>query len=312
MRRAVGAVAVLVALVLAYPAVANEESVRVNEIDPREGFVELLDLSPPENPFFFSESYFVRSYDGAGNEVAAQEYPSPPPFTPRTPFVMSIALPPGGGQVCFERPRREFDDDFAMRERRLHCMGYGEVTNPAIRRLQLGPRRLPMPVAPFPPPGESVQRQPCGKAAVARSTRGAENVDVPAACAGEPTACDDPRKWDVTVPRLVVKLPRVHDVDRPLIMKVTMNEPGDFTFRGSVAVGYPRPGRSFLFGPFQRELRANVTARIRIPIPPRFKPMIKRAARRGIETRGGYAGVGRDKACFKNRFHSSRSFTIVP
>jgi hypothetical protein len=39
--------------------------------------------------------------------------------------------------------------------------------------------------------------------------------------------------------------------------------------------------------------------------------MIKRAGR-GVVTRGGYAGVGRDKACFKNRFHSSRSFTIVP
>ena len=137
-----------------------------------------------------------------------------------------------------------------------------------------------MPVAPFPSPGESVQRQPCGKAAVARSTRGAENVDVPAACAGEPTACDDPRKWDVTVPRLVVKLPRVNDVDRPLIMKVTMNEPGDFTFRGSVAVGFPRPSTSFLFGPISRDLRANVTVRIRIPIPARFKRMIKRRPRR--------------------------------
>ena len=312
MRRAVSALAVILVLVLADAAAANEESVRVNEIDPREGFVELLDLSPPENPFFFSESYFVRSYDGAGNDVAAQEYPKPVPFTPRTPFVLSIALPPGGGQVCFERPRREFDDEFAMSERRLHCMGYGEVTKPAMRRLQLGPRRLPMPVAPFPPAGESVQRQPCGKAAVARSTRGAENVDVPAACAGEPTACDDPRKWDVTVPRLVVKLPRVHDVDRPLIMKVTMNEPGDFTFRGSFFVGYPRPSTTFLFGPFKRELRTNVTVRIRIPIPARFKRMIKRAGRRGIETRGGYAGVGRDKACFKNRFHSKRTFTLVP
>jgi hypothetical protein len=310
-RPAVTAVVLILVLLLADAAVANDESVRVNEIDPREGFVELLDLSPPENPFFFSDAYAVRSYDGAGNEVAAQEYPTPVPFTPRTPFVLSIALPAGGGQVCFERQRNP-ESTLPFEEYRLHCMGYGEVTKPAMRRLQLGPRRLPMPVAPFPPPGESVQRQPCGKAAVARSTRGAENVDVPAACAGEPTACDDPRKADVATPRLVVKLPRVHDVDRPLVMKVTMNEPGDFSFRGSVAVGRPRPGRTFLFGPFQRELRANVPVRIRITIPPRFKPMIKRAARRGIETRGGYAGVGRDKACFKNRFHSSRSFTLVP
>ena len=304
------ALVVALVLVLASPAVAsNEDTVRVNEIDPREGFVELLDLAAPAEQFFFSEAYFVRSYDGAGNEVAAQEYPKPVPFTPRTPFVLSIALPAGGGQVCFERQRNP-ESTLPFEEYRFHCMGYGEVTKPAMRRLQLGPRRLPMPVAPFPPPGESVQRQPCGKAAVARSTRGAENVDVPAACAGEPTACDDPRKWDVTVPRLVVKLPRVHDVDRPLIMKVTMNEPGDFTFRGAVSVGFPRPSTTFLFGPISRDLRANVTVRIRIPIPARFKRMIKR--RRGVETRGGYAGVGRDKACVKNRFHSSRSFTLVP
>lgn len=304
------ALVVALVLVLASPAVAsNEDTVRVNEIDPREGFVELLDLATPGEQFFFSEAYFVRSYDGAGNEVAAQEYPKPLPFTPRTPFVLSIALPAGGGQVCFERQRNP-ESTLPFEEYRFHCMGYGEVTKPAMRRLQLGPRRLPMPVAPFPPPGESVQRQPCGKAAVARSTRGAENVDVPAACAGEPTACDDPRKWDVTVPRLVVKLPRVHDVDRPLIMKVTMNEPGDFTFRGAVSVGFPRPSTTFLFGPISRDLRANVTVRIRIPIPARFKRMIRR--RRGVETRGGYAGVGRDKACVKNRFHSSRSFTLVP
>jgi hypothetical protein len=43
-----------------------------------------------------------------------------------------------------------------------------------------------------------------------------------------------------------------------------------------------------------------------------FKHMIKRAARRGIETRGGYVGIGRDNACFPNRFHSRRSFTLVP
>ena len=73
-----------------------------------------------------------------------------------------------------------------------------------------------MPVAPFPSPGDSVQRQPCGKAAVARSTRGAENVDVPAACAGEPIGVRRPPQLGRDLPRLVVKLPRVHDVDRPL------------------------------------------------------------------------------------------------
>ena len=35
--------------------------------------------------------------------------------------------------------------------------------------------------------------------------------------------------------------------------------------------------------------------------------MMRRASDRLDST-----GVGRDKACFKNRFHSSRSFTLVP
>ena len=46
------ALVVALVLVLASPAVAsNEDTVRVNEIDPREGFVELLDLAAPENNF---------------------------------------------------------------------------------------------------------------------------------------------------------------------------------------------------------------------------------------------------------------------
>jgi len=301
---------------LAAPAAADEYNMRVNEIDPSGGRVELLDISQDVlgdgGVGTYGEAYFVRSYDGAGNDFAAQEYTRPLPFEGRAPYVLSLPLPAGSGQVCFEHPRREFDDEFRLRERRLHCMGYGEVTQPVIRRLQLGRRRLPMPVAPTPSPGDSVQRQRCGKAAVAGSTFGAENTEVPAACAGEPIACDDPRHWDVTVPRLVVKLPRVHDVDRPLVMKVTMNEAGDFNFRGSVIIGQAGPGRAFLFGPISRDLRANVTTRIRIPISASFKRKIKRAARRGIGARGGYAGVGRDRACFPNRFHSKRLFTIVP
>jgi hypothetical protein len=315
-RRAMGVVVVVCALALADTAVANEGNMRVNEIDPSGGRVELLDISQDvfgdDSVGPYGETYFVRSYDGAGGDYAAQEYTRPLPFEGRAPFVLSLPLPPGSGQVCFEHPRREFDDEFALRERRLHCMGYGEVTQPVIRRLQLGRRRLPMPVAPTPSAGDSVQRQRCGKAAVASATFGAENTEVPAACAGEPIACDDPRHWDVTVPRLVVKLPRVHDVDRALIMKVTMNEPGDFSFRGSVIIGQAGPGQAFLFGPISRDLRANVTIRIRIRIPQRFKSMIKRAARRGVGARGGYAGVGRDRACFPNRFHSKRIFTLVP
>jgi hypothetical protein len=320
-RRAATAVALAAVLVLAESALADEYNMRLNEIDPSAGVVELLDISrsddgrgghdPNGGVGTYGEAYVVRSYDGAGNDFAAQEYTRPLPFVGRAPFVFSLPLPPVAGQVCFERPRNP-ESTLLLEEYRFHCMGYGEVTKPVIRRLQLGRRRLPMPVAPVPPAGESVQRQRCGKAAVADSTRGAENVEVPAACAGEPTACDDPRHWDVTEPRLVVKLPRVNDVDRALVMKVTMNEPGDFTFRGSVSVGQAAPGRSFLFGPIRRELRPKVPVRIRIPISRQFKRMIKRAARRGVETHGGYVGIGRDNACFPNRYHSSRSFTVVP
>jgi hypothetical protein len=302
----VAATAVALVLVLADSAVADEYFMRVNEIDPSEGFVELLHVIPGP---LYGEAFVVRSYDGAGNDVAAVEYTEPFPFGGPAPFVLSLALPAGGGQVCFERPRNP-ESTLPLDEYRFHCMGYGEVTKPAMRRIRINaPRPIAMPIAPMPGPGESVQRQPCGKAAVARSTRGTENVDVPAACAGEPTACAAPRKADVTVPRLVVKLPRVHDIDRPLVMKVAMNEPGDFTFRGSYSVGQ---ARGFIFGPIRRDLRANVPVRIRIPVSPRFKRTIKRAARRGVETRGGYVGVGRDNACFPNRFHSSRSFTLVP
>ena len=49
------ALVVALVLVLASPAVAsNEDTVRVNEIDPREGFVELLDLAAPGEQFFFT------------------------------------------------------------------------------------------------------------------------------------------------------------------------------------------------------------------------------------------------------------------
>jgi hypothetical protein len=305
---------VLIALALlvlsAESAAADEFNMRVNEIDPSAGTVELLDVSIGAERSAWGEGYTVRSYDAAGNDVAALEYARPVPWAgPSAPFVLSLPLPSGAGQVCFERPRGA-ESTLPLVEYRIHCMGYGEVTNAVIRRLQLGRRRLPMPVAPRPGPGASVQRQPCGKAAVAPATLGAENASVPAACAGEPTACDDPRNWDVTTPRMKVVLPRVHDVDRPLIMKVTMNEPGDITVRGGYIVDGQRQGVPY--GPIRRDLRTGVTARITLPIPATTKRMIKRAARRGRAAHGSAVSVGRDNACFFNRFHSSRSFKLVP
>jgi hypothetical protein len=302
-------IALALLLVSAESAAAGEFTMRVNELDPSAGTVELLDVSVDAELSTWGEGYTVRSYDAAGNDVAAREYTRPVPWAgPSAPFVLSLPLAAGAGQVCFENPRGE--GTLPPVEYRLHCMGYGDVTNAVIRRLQLGRRRLPMPVAALPGPGQSVQRQSCGKAAVAPATVGAENASVPAACAGEPTACDDPRKTDVTTPRMKVVLPRVHDVDRPLVMKVTMDEQGDVTVRGGYIVDGQRQGVPF--GPIRRVLRASVTARIRLPIPATTKRGIKRAARRGRAARGSAVSIGRDNACFFNRFHSSRSFKLVP
>lgn len=191
---------------------------------------------------------------------------------------------------------------------RLHCLGYGEVTRPAVRRMQVyGPRRIAMPVAPMPGPGESAQRQPCGRAGTAPSTRGAANAVVRGACAGLAN-CDDPANYDNTEPRLRVALNRVHDIDRPFFLSVTSNEPGDFRGLGS----YGWSSRGGVRFRLDAVLRANVTTRIRIPIGAKAKRMIRRAARRGVETRGGYRAVGRDDACYPNRSHSSRFFTLVP
>jgi hypothetical protein len=77
-------------LALAMPAFAFDESMRVNEISVAGGKVELLDVLPfvqpddlppidPELGFSNPDGYAVRSYDGAGNEVAAREYPAADP-----------------------------------------------------------------------------------------------------------------------------------------------------------------------------------------------------------------------------------------
>lgn len=301
-------------------AAATDHNMRVNEISPGEGFVELLDVLPGGESL--NDSYTVRSYDGAGNDVAAQDYTPPTPFADSTvPFVLALTLPADAGQVCFERARNP-ESTLPLEEYRLHCLGYGQVTNPVVRRMYFGPRPMAMPITAKPGPGESVQRQPCGRAAVAPSTRGAENAEVPAACAGLPV-CDDPRKVDEIPPRMRVKLPKVHDVDRPFVVSVTLNEPGDVSLRGSFTVGVPPPIKpgdpnpkpypgGFLFGPLRADVRANVPARIRIPVSRKAKRLVKRGARRGKETRGGVVTIGRDSACFKNRAHSSRQFRLVP
>jgi hypothetical protein len=94
-------------LTFAGPALAESgESMRVNEISPTGGWVELVNVAPEPGSPFFEQEYVVRSYDGAANEVDSRTYPQPVPFTDlKSPFVLSLVLPAGAGQVCFERQR---------------------------------------------------------------------------------------------------------------------------------------------------------------------------------------------------------------
>lgn len=150
---------------------------RVNEIypaAPEQAFVELLDVLP-DGERFPQFQYVVAAYDGAGALVSSQSFSPPYPFSFRTtPFVLgdggdapALALP-ASGEVCFEVADPVQD--------KLHSLRYSSV-----------------------PAGQSVQRQACGKAAVAAPTRGQENAVVAAACAGAPS-CDDPRQQDNTPP----------------------------------------------------------------------------------------------------------------
>ena len=291
-------------LALAGPALAEGgEAMRVNEISPAGGWVELVNVTTDPDPPFFAPEYVVRSYDGAANEVASVTYPQPVPFADlQKPLVLSLALPAGAGQVCFERQRRP-QSTLPFEEYRYHCMGYGAVTKPAMRRmLSSGPRPIRMPIAPLPGPGESAQRQACGRAVAAPATQGAENVVVRRACAGLRIACDDPRKWDQTTPRMKVTTAREHDIDQPLFVKFRMNELGSVSTRGAVFGG--RSG--FPYGPIVLKLPKNRTIRIRIPMSAKAKSAMKRELARGQLVRLSVVSVGKDNACFPNRYHSSR------
>jgi hypothetical protein len=296
-------------LALAGPALAEGDAMRVNEISPSGGWVELINVAPDGGAPFFHPAYVVRSYDGAANELDSRTYVPPVPFAdPEKPFVLSLSLPAGGGQVCFER-QRNANSSLPVEEYRYHCMGYGAVTKPAMRRmLSSGPRPIKMPVAPLPGAGESVQRQACGRAVAAPATQGAENVVVRRACAGLRTACDDPRKWDTTTPRMKVTTPREHDIDRPLFVKVRMNERGSISMRGAGFGGHS----GFPYGPIVRKLKKNKTIRIRIPFSRKAKSALKRELGRGQLVRVSAVSVGKDNACFPNRFHSSRIITLKP
>jgi hypothetical protein len=68
----VGAVMLLLA-----PAAAASEHVRVNEIDPATGFVELVDVLPADDPFP-EPGYVVVVYDGGHGADLPQLQPAVP------------------------------------------------------------------------------------------------------------------------------------------------------------------------------------------------------------------------------------------
>jgi hypothetical protein len=142
----------------------------------------------------------------------------------------------------------------------------------------------------------------------AAATQGAENVVVRRACAGLRTACDDPRKWDQRPPRMKVTVPREHDIDRPLVVKFRMNELGSVSTRGATFGGHS----GFPWGPIERKLRKNRTLRLKVPISRKAKRAMKRELRRGQLVRLSVVSVGKDNACFPNRYHSERIVTLKP
>jgi len=109
---------------------------------------------------------------------------------------------------------------------------------------------------------------------------------------------------------MTVKLPRIRDVDRRLVVVVTLSEPGDVSLHGSVLIGSARPVG--VFGPLVRDVRANVPVRVKIPISRRTKRLVKRGARHRKLTRLILATNGRDRACFRNNAHSDRQVTLLP
>jgi hypothetical protein len=293
-------------LALAPAAMASDHNMRVNEVAPSEGFVELLDVLPGGEPFPES-AYVVIAYDGAGTELSSQAYLPPYPFSSRTtPFVLGLAVPAGAGQVCFERARNP-ESTKPLEEYRLHCLGYGAVTN----RVKRG-----MPIAPAPGAGQSAQRQPCGKAGVAAPTRGAENAELPKVC-GDAPVCDDPRKADNTPPKMTVALGKSQRVG-DFHATVTLSEAGDVNLRGSIVAGDLRRRTSgpipnaFVYGPIRRDVKARTPTRIAIPLSRRARRAVKRAAKRGEQSVGYVVTIGRDDACFRNRAHSSRHVRLVP
>jgi hypothetical protein len=289
---AAGLALALVAVGVAPAAQPSDGSMRVNEVYPAgsgEAFVELLDVLPGgEDPPY--DSYSLVSYDADGAEVASQEFTKPFPFASRTtPFVFgdggdapALPLAPGAGRVCFKA---------TILTDPIHCLKYEDV-----------------------PPGQSVQRQRCGRAGTAGPRRGQENAVLDAVCAGR-RPCDDPRFSYPGPLKMKVLGKKTQDVDK-FAVRFRLNKDGDVSARGSALVGprrLARPGPKVLvWGPITLEAKAGKPVRLKVPLTRTFRRAVKRGARHGESAEIFVVSVGRDKNCLPLRFHSSRQYNLKP
>jgi hypothetical protein len=270
----------------------NDIGFRVNEIypaGPGEAFVELLSVVPEgEDPP--QASYSMVSYDADGAEVGSQTFTKPYPFAGRTtPFVFgnggdapALPLAPGAGKVCFK---------VTTLTDPIHCLKYDNVAA-----------------------GQSVQRQPCGRAGTAAPTRGQENTLIDAVCAGR-RPCDDPRFSYPGALKMKVIGKKTQDVDK-FALKFRLSKDGDVSVRGSALVGprrLSRPGPKLqIWGPTRLEAKAGVPVRLKNPLTRTFRRAVKRGARHGETAELFAISVARDMNCNPLRFHSSRHYLLKP
>ena len=289
---AAGLALALVVVGVAPAAQTTDGSMRVNEVypaGPGQAFVELLDVLPGgEDPPY--DSYSLISYDADGAEVASQAFTKPVPFASRTtPLVFgdggdapALPLAPGAGRVCFK---------VTTLTDPIHCLRYADV-----------------------PPGQSVQRQRCGRAGTAAPTRGQENAVIDAVCAGR-RPCDDPRFSYPGPLRMKVLGKKTQDVDK-FAVRFLLSKDGDVSARGSALVGprhLARPGPKLLvWGPIRLEAKAGKPARLKVPLTRTFRRAVKRGARHGESAQIFVVSVARDKNCNPLRFHSSRQYNLKP
>jgi hypothetical protein len=301
MRRSV-ALAFLLALVVASPAVAAHHLMQVTEVAPGGGqpdqFIELRDPVPEPFP---NPAYSVAATDGSGTVIpgAVQELAPGPLRNTTAPFLigganvtpqdtpLQFAIPPQAARICFY-------DNGVGAGFPINCLGYGSVAVP---------------------PGQSAQRQSCGAVAAAPPTPDAANTET-GACGGGGggtgggggggagggggggagggggggTGGD---ATDLTPPQQQLAARRRQDVDRVAVV-VTLSEPGTVTVRGSVSV--PDAARVVRFRPATRTVAANRAVRFQLRLARKARRAVKAAVRAGRRPRARITIAGRDES----------------